>query len=470
MVGRYEELRAVMAGVLPNMSTYIRDTWAEQRPVRALDSLREKGLFTFAGPRLFINGLPQHGGPIHRGDVLEFLNPQGEGTIYYSLDGTDPRLSSYEADRDGAGPPAPTGRILWEIWTGIAGTKISDLTGNPTYPHDPTHSQYLNAFETPIRWADNYGGRIRGYLHPPTTGMYTFWLATDDAGQLHVSSDHRSSGATLIAAVAGWAPPYDWDKYASQKSPEVFLEAEKAYYIEALQKDGTGGDHLMVAWAGPGFGRQIIDGAFLSEYEPVIVMPQVSDAAEEYRGPIVLSETALVSARILKEDIWSGLVEARFDTMPAVRINEIMADNENTIEDPDEVNDFPDWFELYNPSTVTVSLEGMYLTDDPNKPHRYRISEPVTIAPGEFVLFWADDDTGQGVLHTNFNLDKTGETIALYDRDAKTIIDTITFPALEGDVSYGRFPDGIGDPRRLAPTPGQPNMGHPLMSLDGQNR
>src|SRR5690606_35825673 len=42
--------------------------------------------------------------------------------------------------------------------------------------------------------------------------------------------------------------------------------AGQAYYIEARQKDGFGGDHLSVAWSGPhnGGNIEIIDGVFLA--------------------------------------------------------------------------------------------------------------------------------------------------------------------------------------------------------------
>jgi len=54
-------------------------------------------------------------------------------------------------------------------------------------------------------------------------------------------------------------------------------------------------------------------------------------------------------------------------------INEIMADNERTIEDPSESGEYPDWIELCNASDETVSLNGLYLTDNMNEPTRWQI-------------------------------------------------------------------------------------------------
>ncbi|MGB2862129.1 MAG: PEP/pyruvate-binding domain-containing protein [Sedimentisphaerales bacterium] len=59
-------------------------------------------------------------------------------------------------------------------------------------------------------------------------------------------------------------------------------------------------------------------------------------------------------------------------------INEFMADNKTTIEDPAEIGEFPDWIELYNGTSDTVILSGMFLTDDLNDPTKWQIRSPVS--------------------------------------------------------------------------------------------
>ena len=58
-------------------------------------------------------------------------------------------------------------------------------------------------------------------------------------------------------------------------------------------------------------------------------------------------------------------------------INEFMADNKTAIEDPDEAGEHPDWIELYNGSHETVTLSGLFLTDDLSDPTKWRIPEAV---------------------------------------------------------------------------------------------
>ena len=111
---------------------------------------------------------------------------------------------------------------------------------------------------------DDYGSRIRGYLYPPATGKYTFWIAGDDHCQLRLSTDGTPANVELVAEVVGWTNPRQWDKFTEQESAPLTLTAGRKYYIEVLHKEGTGGDHVAVAWSGPGIDQQVIDGRYLS--------------------------------------------------------------------------------------------------------------------------------------------------------------------------------------------------------------
>lgn len=123
-------------------------------------------------------------------------------------------------------------------------------------------------------------------------------------------------------------------------------------------------------------------------------------------------------------------------------INELMADNVTTIEDPDEAGEYPDWIELYNFGTVPINLGGMFLKDDSNT-WQIPSNAPgqTTIEPGGYLLIWADDDTEQGPLHTNFKLASGGDAVVLLAGDG-SLIDEKVFGSLGGDESYGRFPNG----------------------------
>lgn len=149
--------------------------------------------------------------------------------------------------------------ITQQIWSDLNGGSIADLTGVPTYPHSPSYTRELtNGFDSGTNLGNNYGSRIRALVTPPTSGEYTFYISTDDNGQLLLGDDASPANASVIAEVTNWAGPGNWTKFASQTSDPVQLTAGQSYYIEALHKEGSGGDHVQVAWTGPGIASPTI--------------------------------------------------------------------------------------------------------------------------------------------------------------------------------------------------------------------
>lgn len=161
---------------------------------------------------------------------------------------------------------AGTGTILREWWTGIAGNSVTNLTKSSAFQSKPTGTDYLKVFEAPLSFNNDYGQRIRGYIHPPTTGEYSFAIAADDAAQLWLSTDDNPANKQLIASVPAWTLSRQFDKYGEQQSGAIRLEAGKKYYIEVLHKDADQKDNLAVAWQMPGAERAIIEGKYLSPF------------------------------------------------------------------------------------------------------------------------------------------------------------------------------------------------------------
>ncbi|MHC4424487.1 MAG: lamin tail domain-containing protein [Planctomycetota bacterium] len=73
---------------------YILGTYMPRRPALVLEQLRGAGLYPDVdAPVFYINGLPQHGGQISRSD--SFLMTGTTGKVYYTVDGSDPRLATW---------------------------------------------------------------------------------------------------------------------------------------------------------------------------------------------------------------------------------------------------------------------------------------------------------------------------------------------------------------------------------------
>jgi len=146
---------------------------------------------------------------------------------------------------------------------------------------------------------------------------------------------------------------------------------------------------------------------------------------------------------------------------PPIFINEWMASNTNTIVDPAD-GAFEDWFEVFNGGPVTVDFSGHYVTDRLTNPTDSIIPEDIALAPGGFLLIWADsqpdqNNAEQNAVHANFALSRNGETIGLATPEGR-LIDQVTFRRQTDDVAEGRYPDGsqLMTPLRTA-TPGAMN-------------
>ncbi|MGB6043988.1 MAG: PA14 domain-containing protein, partial [Pirellulales bacterium] len=112
-----------------------------------------------------------------------------------------------------------------------------------------------------------YGARVHGFVYPPASGQYVFAIASDDNSKLFLSTDADPKNKALIAHAPEWTEHTNFNKFSTQKSKPVRLEAGNKYYIEAVQKENTGGANLSVGWIAPGGSAvEIINGADLSPY------------------------------------------------------------------------------------------------------------------------------------------------------------------------------------------------------------
>jgi hypothetical protein len=147
-------------------------------------------------------------------------------------------------------PPGTAG-IRREVWTNRDGNLVSDLTTDPRYPNNPTSTELWPMMETPRDIGDLYGTRLVGWITAPVSGNYTFWISSDDAGELWLSTDATAANKVKIAYVVDYAGYHDWTKYPAQKSALIALTAGQRYYIEALHKERYSGDYLSVRWQLP---------------------------------------------------------------------------------------------------------------------------------------------------------------------------------------------------------------------------
>ncbi|MDB5255928.1 MAG: C-terminal target protein [Chitinophagaceae bacterium] len=192
-----------------------------------------------------------------------------------------------------------TGSITREFWSGIGGNAVSNIPVTTT----PTSTTTLTILESPSNSADNYGERIRGYICAPYTGAYTFWIASDDDGELWLSNSTSPSGKTRIAYLNGAVGSRNWDANASQKSGLINLIAGQQYYIEVLHKEGGGDDYLAVGWQMPtGAYERPIPGIRLLPYTPLNANPTVSITAPANNATYIATSNITFTASAADSD------------------------------------------------------------------------------------------------------------------------------------------------------------------------
>ncbi|MGE4182595.1 MAG: Ig-like domain-containing protein, partial [Limisphaerales bacterium] len=228
-----------------------------------------------------------------------------------------------------AAPASPQGLISAKAFLNIQGTTVATLTGNAKFPDSPDVIQYPEYFEwnatgdigTPAaNWADNYGTQIIGYFYPPATGTYIFYLSADDNASLYLSTDATPENKKLIAQETVWSNPREYftsggnSVLASKDSSQftgtqwpttepgagavITLQANQPYYIEAIAKEGGGGDNLSVA-VGDSNGTMDSSVPILGQYlssdrsnGPVSITRQPANKSIGERGSVTFNVTA----------------------------------------------------------------------------------------------------------------------------------------------------------------------------------
>jgi hypothetical protein len=192
-----------------------------------------------------------------------------ETTYYWRVDEFDPP-TIHRGDVWSFTTTIPgLGSIVTERWENIDTTDLNTLKDSLNFPNSPDVTEVITEFSWDGPDTDNYGGRISGWVYAPATGDYTFWLNCDDNGELWLSIDDDPENKVLIANESNYTGLNTWGTGEQQSDP-IPLQAGNRYYIEALWKEGGGGDHCQVAWQGPGIPTlTIIPGTNLSPYEPV---------------------------------------------------------------------------------------------------------------------------------------------------------------------------------------------------------
>ena len=130
-----------------------------------------------------------------------------------------------------------------EVFFGITGTTVADLTAAPNYlAGKPDRFQWVKGFQlnqSPL--TDNYGARLSAFFSPDAAGVHSLFIDNDDEAELLLSTD---TSASNLASLGVFPLNAAFDDGVSATTPP--LGAGRRYLLVGLLKQGGGDVHLNV--------------------------------------------------------------------------------------------------------------------------------------------------------------------------------------------------------------------------------
>ena len=420
----------------------IMKTYFPRRFSNFMSQLRADKLFpTFSAPGLAIDGAPQSGGPIRMGGLLTLTATNG--TIYFTLDGTDPRLPG-GAVAAGAEPyalPLPLKDTVEVKARVLSNGQWSALTAA--------------TFSVP---EDGFGLSVTEIMyHPPDQGTVAGeeleFLELQNTGDVTLALE----GLEFTSGIRYRFPQ------GSLLAPSQFLvlgrnsAALQATY-PGLRVQGTYSGSLANEGERLRLERPSGAAVFDLTFDRSSPWPRTSAGMgfslvrrESRGGPSPNLSTAW---RASSNPGGSPGKQDPLNPVPRIQVNEALANPAPPTQDS---------VELFNPSAEGVDLGGWFLTDNEALPRKYRIPAG-TVIPGSGYLVLTETDFNHSGTTNDFALSSRGESIHLFSANEAGQLTGhdhgFRFGASSPGISFGRHLNSTGDEHFVAQTAstlGEPN-------------
>jgi hypothetical protein len=192
-------------------------------------------------------------------------------------------------------------------------------------------------------------------------------------------------------------------------------------------------------------------------------IPMATDGGNQYTAQIpALPAATLVKYYVEAGDIFSDasrfpLPGREYGYMagyapPRLLINKIVTIN-NTLPDPDEPAETPDWVELYNPGPNELLLDGLSITNDRIEPLKFRLPAGIRVPAGGLITLLIDGDVGQnrpdsgpiwhvGAGNVLDRLDNENDFFGVYGGEGTAVVDAFDWDDPPSWGAFGRVPNG----------------------------
>lgn len=412
-----------------------------QRPSIVLTQLQAKALFPTTAIAPTFNQL---GGNVTNGFQVTMSAPAG--TVFYTRDGSDPRLIGGGVSSSAFSYSAPltlTSSVRFKARTrnGVTWSPLSDATFYII-------RNYTSLLITEIMY------------HPPGTtnvdgDQFEFVELKNVSGtNLDLSGVHFSSGINYTSPVGSFLAPGQFAVLV--RDPSSFTNRYPGVPVFGVYdgKLSNSGDTLTLVHA---IGTPIFSvnygtrppwpasadgtGFSLVPVNPTF-NPDPNNAAN-WRASAAIGGSP-------------GVDDPPSNILP-IYVNEALTHT-----------DFPqlDAVELYNPNSTNVDISNWYLTDDRTTPQKFRVPVGTSIPANWYRVFTENDWNANPNSSNSFRLNSHGEEIYLYSADTNGNLtgfsDGFAFGAARNGVSFGRYVISTGEPQypaQIVNTLGATNAG-----------
>jgi len=444
---------------------YLLETYFPQRSQIVFNQIKSRGWYpSVAAPVLHVNGTYQHGGQITRSDAVSFDTTGGD--IWYTIDGTDPRIPGQTADPGAelvlvpeTAPKTvlvPTGPVddAWRSDPDFDDSAWTSGTGGVGYENSTGYEQF---FDIDVQ-SQMYGQNTSCYLRIP------FELSAENllkAGGLILRARYDDgfvaylNGHEVHRMMFNGAP--SWNSQAAGNHSDIDAIDLETFFISAhIDKLRLGSNILAIH----GLNAGTTSSDFLisvelaaSEGGGADTPSGIAPTALRYEGPLTLDASTTVKARALVGGTWSALNEAVFAVGPVadnLRITEIMYNwFDPGLDDPKI-----EYIELANVGAETINLNLAEFTDG------ISFTFPsLDLAAGDYVLVVRDLAAFEAAYGPGFNiagqyegsLNNAGERIELRDAIGQ-VIHSFRFQDNWYDITDGQgFSLTVKDPSTSDP-------------------
>lgn len=220
-------------------------------------------------------------------DTNMFYGPDLTGYTFTQWQNTTGRFNMTLDTHSTYAKPEMTDYVLndknayWEFWNETDGT-LTGLLTHPHYPDNPDGVYNSPWLQSTRNFGIYYGARCAGWLSPPTSGWYRFWIAGNDECCINMNTNGADSMMlTRIAENNSLVYYNDFDNSSSQMSDALWLKGDTRYYMEILlakaneATDSAYHDYCSVAWQLPWVdtritkARETIPSEFFEPLNPV---------------------------------------------------------------------------------------------------------------------------------------------------------------------------------------------------------